>query len=78
MIVISTESIAAASAWDIAVSTTSVVCPLLFPVVRTGTEFGAVKSPVVEMAPVRGLPPVTPFTCQVTAVFAFPVTVAAN
>lgn len=30
------------------------------------------------MAPVMALPPVTPFTCQVTAVFDVPVTVAVN
>jgi len=33
-----------------------------------GTVAGAVKTPNVEIVPVVALPPVTPFTCQVTAV----------
>src|SRR5437660_10095683 len=77
-IVTSTESIAVASAWETAATTTSDVCPLLFPLASTGTEFGALNSPVVEIAPVCGPPLVTPFTCQVTAVFRLPVTVAMN
>lgn len=32
-----------------------------------GTLVGAVKSPDVEMVPVVEFPPVTPLTCQVTA-----------
>jgi hypothetical protein len=43
-----------------------------------GTELGAVYSPVALMLPTFALPPVTPFTCQVTVVFVVPVTVAAN
>src|SRR5438034_9619260 len=77
-IVTSTESIAVLSACEIAVTTTSLVCPSLFPLASTGTEFGALNSPVVEIAPVCGPPPVTPFTCQDTAVFRLPVTVAIN
>ena len=37
---------------------------------------GAVYRPVVEIVPVWVLPPVTPLTCQVTAVLVEPVTVA--
>src|SRR5271155_4900357 len=33
-----------------------------------GTAAGAVKTPDVEIVPVVVFPPVTPFTCQVTAV----------
>src|SRR5258708_24990927 len=77
-ILISTESIALGSACEVAVITTSVVRPLLFPLFRTGTELGALYSPVVETDPVCGLPPITPFTRPVTAVLAFPVTVAMN
>src|SRR5260370_30054028 len=47
-ILISTESIALGSACEVAVITTSVVRPLLFPLFRTGTELGALYSPVVE------------------------------
>ena len=43
-----------------------------------GTAFGAVYSPPEEIVPVELLPPVTPFTCQVTAVSEVPVTVAEN
>src|SRR5438552_14548294 len=74
-IVTSTESIAVLSACEIAVTTTSLVCPSLFPLASTGTEFGALNSPVVEIAPVCGPPPVTPFTCQDTPVFRLPVPV---
>jgi hypothetical protein len=42
------------------------------------TKFGAVKTPDDDIAPVVALPPVTPFTCQFTAVFDVPVTVAVN
>src|SRR5579864_7722931 len=37
-----------------------------------------VPSTVVEISPAVELPPDTPFTCQVTAVFVVPVTVAVN
>src|SRR3981081_2319380 len=43
-----------------------------------GTAEGAVYSPEVEIVPTVELPPVTPFTCQVTAVLEVPVTVAVN
>jgi hypothetical protein len=39
---------------------------------------GAVYSPLVLIVPTVALPPATPFTCQVTAVFVVPVTVAVN
>src|SRR5437879_2243513 len=77
-IVTNTESIAVMSACEIAVTTTWLVCPLLFPLASTGTEFGALNSPLVEITPVCGPPPVTPFTCHVTAIFRLPVTVATN
>src|SRR5713101_7416141 len=38
-----------------------------------GTAAGAVYRPAVEIVPTVALPPVTPFTCQVTAVFVVPV-----
>jgi hypothetical protein len=43
-----------------------------------GTIAGAVYIPEVETVPTVELPPVTPLTCQVTAVFVVPVTVAVN
>jgi hypothetical protein len=43
-----------------------------------GTALGAVYSPVVEMKPTVVLPPVTEFTCQVTAVLVVLPTVAVN
>ena len=43
-----------------------------------GTALGATKSPVLEINPNFWLPPVTPFTCQVTAALELPVTVAVN
>src|SRR3989442_10212088 len=66
------------SAWETAVTTTCVVWPLLFPLISTGTEFVALNSPVVEIVPVCGPPPVMLFTCHVTNWFAFPVTAAMN
>jgi hypothetical protein len=41
-----------------------------------GTVAGAVKTPIVEIVPVLAFPPVTPFTCQVTAVLPVFCTVA--
>jgi hypothetical protein len=41
-----------------------------------GTVAGALKTPAVEIVPVVVLPPVTPFTCQVTAVLVVFCTVA--
>ena len=41
-----------------------------------GRIAGAVKRPAEEIVPVDALPPVTPFTCHVTFVFALPITVA--
>lgn len=43
-----------------------------------GTLLGAVYNPVVEMNPTVDVPPVTPFTVQVTAVFVVLVTVIVN
>ena len=43
-----------------------------------GTVFGAVYRPVAEIVPTVLFPPKVPFTDQVTAVFALPVTVAVN
>lgn len=43
-----------------------------------GNVAGAVKTPIVLIVPVVDTPPVTPFTCQVTAAFEVPVTAAAN
>lgn len=41
-----------------------------------GRIAGAVKRPAAETVPVAVLPPLTPFTCQVTFVFVLPVTMA--
>ena len=43
-----------------------------------GMELGAVYNPLALMVPAVVLPPGVPFTCQVTAVFVVPVTVARN
>ena len=43
-----------------------------------GTVAGAVKSPVALIVPVVAFPPVTLFTCHVTAVFEVFATVAVN
>jgi hypothetical protein len=43
-----------------------------------GTTAGAEYSPAVEIVPTVELPPVTPLTLQITALFEDPVTVAAN
>jgi hypothetical protein len=37
-----------------------------------GTTVGAVYSPVLSTVPTDGLPPVAPFTCQVTCVLLVP------
>src|SRR5215469_4424645 len=65
------------SACDTAV-TVKVVVVVPPPLGVVGTPPGATYSPVVEMNPIDWLPPVVPFTCQVTAVFELPVTVAEN
>ena len=57
------------SAWDTAVTVT---------VAGVGTLAGAVYIPEVEIVPVVELPPVTPSTCQVTAVLLVFWTVAVN
>src|ERR1700730_739119 len=41
-----------------------------------GTPPGAIYNPALEINPLAWLPPGTPFTCQLTAVFDDPVTVA--
>ena len=43
-----------------------------------GMVLGAVYNPLEVMVPAAALPPGVPFTCQVTPVFAVPVTVAMN
>ena len=43
-----------------------------------GTTAGAVYNPFASIVPALALPPVTPFTCQVTAVFDVPLTLAEN
>jgi hypothetical protein len=63
------EALLLASAWEIAVTGT-------FPPV--GTVAGAVYKPDVLTIPTVELPPVIPFTCQVTAVFVALLTVAVN
>jgi hypothetical protein len=47
-------------------------------VLEVGTELGAVYIPKELIVPAAALPPVMPFTCQVTKVFEEPVTVALN
>jgi len=49
---------------------------LIVTVLELGTAAGAVYIPEELIVPVAELPPCTPFTCQVTAVFDDPVTVA--
>ena len=55
-------------------------CEMAFTVTVAGlgTVVGAVYNPAVEIVPVVVFPPVTLFTCQVTAVLEDPVTVAVN
>jgi hypothetical protein len=43
-----------------------------------GMVLGAVYNPLEVIVPAAALPPAVPFTCQVTAVFVVPVTVAVN
>jgi hypothetical protein len=43
-----------------------------------GITAGAAYKPLAEIVPVAAEPPVTPFTCQVTAWLVVPVTVAVN
>jgi hypothetical protein len=43
-----------------------------------GTTAGAVYNPFASIVPALAFPPVTPFTCQVTAVFDVPLTAAEN
>ena len=54
-------------------------CEIAFIVtVPLGTAAGAVYKPAALIVPTVPLPPVVPFTCQVTAVFAVFATVAVN
>ncbi len=69
VIVTAAEANLVESAWAMAATGT---------VAGLGTAAGAVYSPEVEMVPCVESPPVTLLTCQVTAVFVVPVTVAAN
>jgi hypothetical protein len=63
------EALLVVSACEMAVTVT---------VAGIGTVLGAVYKPVVEMKPTVEVPPVTAFTCQVTAVFVVFATVAVN
>src|SRR5215470_8652682 len=63
---------------ETAVTVTGVVVTLPLPVDVVGTPPGATNKPDVEINPVTCAPPVTPLTCQVTAVLATPFTVAVN
>ena len=65
-------------AFATAVTLTGAVVTPPFPLEVVGTPLGATKSPELEMYPVFWLPPVTPLTCQVTAVLGTPFTVAEN
>src|SRR5262252_6222706 len=65
-------------ALETAVTITGFVVTPPFPSDVVGTPPGATKRPEVEMNPVDCAPPVTPLTCQVTAVVGAPFTVAAN
>lgn len=65
--VTATEALSFGLAWLTAVTVA------LAPDGRIG---GAVNRPDEEIVPVDALPPATPFTCQVTFVFALPTTVA--
>src|ERR671923_1004148 len=58
-----------ASACDTAVTVT---------VAGLGTTAGAVYRPELEIVPIVALPPLTPFTCQVTAVLLVFCTIAVN
>src|SRR6266852_5386873 len=57
------------SAWETAVTVT---------VAGLGAAAGAVYKPAAVIVPTVAFPPVTPFTCHVTAVFVVPVTVEMN
>src|SRR5262249_8904108 len=48
------------------------------PFETVGTPRGATKTPELEIKPVVCVPPVTPLTCQVTALLTAPFTVAVN
>jgi len=63
------EALTVVSAWIVAFTVT---------VAGLGTAAGAVNSPVELIVPEAEVPPVTPFTLQVTALFVALVTVAAN
>src|SRR5580704_1208794 len=61
---------------DIAIIITFVTFTPPEPSEAVGTPPGATYNPALEINPLAWLPPVTPFTCQVTAVFDEPITVA--
>src|SRR5438876_496878 len=69
VIVTCAAAVGIASAWDTAVTVT---------VAGFGTTPGSVYRPELEIAPTVALPPVTPFTCQVTAVLLVFCTTALN
>lgn len=63
---------------ETAVTVTGVVVTPPVPFEAVGTPPGATKRPEEEINPVPWLPPVTPFTCQATAVLGTPFTAAVN
>jgi len=62
---------------ETAVTVTGVVVTLP-PLEVVGTPLGATKRPEVEINPVVWVPPVTPLTCQVTALLGAPFRLAVN
>jgi hypothetical protein len=66
------------NAEELALETAVIVTGRGFADWSVGALLGAKNKPVLEMNPVVRLPPVTLFTCHVTAVFDVPVTVALN
>src|SRR5215472_13552322 len=63
---------------ETAVTVTGVVVTPPLPVDVVGSLPGATNKPGLELNPVACVPPVTPLTCQVTAVLATPFTAAVN
>jgi hypothetical protein len=66
------------SAWETALTVTVVATLPPLPFERVGTPPGATYKPLLETNPSCWLPPATPFTFQLTAVFEEPVTFAVN
>ena len=70
--------VAAGSACEIAVIVTVTGLLVSAGMIDPEMECGALKAPELEIVPVVTLPPVTLFTCHVTAVLVVPVTVCVN